>query len=424
MDTVERFNLADRRIHLPFLDDMRQQNNRRLGHATCRFFLQNSLDTDTRGAQYTRNLGQYTGLVTRLHTQIIGCLDIIHRQNRHIGQGMRLEGQVWHPVFGIGRQGAHHINNICDHGGSGWLCPGTGTVIQCWSDGIGLYQYGIHHPVYIGKQAAFGDQGRMHTQFDALVRLAGKTEVFYPVAEFLGVIHILTRDTADALCVDPVKLQRYTEGYGCQDTQLVCCIDAFYIKGRIGFRIPKFLRFLEYVRKITPLVAHLGEDEVTGTVDDAGQPFNPVGCQALANRLDDRNTTGHGRLEGHHDALLLRGCKNLVAMRCNQRLVGRHHVLAVGNCLQYQLTRRFITTDQFNNDIDIRLIDDGKGIVTHRNIFNAGHTGRVKLTCSRMTDFYTTTGTPGNLFCIAPQHVKRATTYRAEAQQANLNRIQ
>jgi hypothetical protein len=41
-----------------------------------------------------------------------------------------------------------------------------------------------------------------------------------------------------------------------------------------------------------------------------------------------------------------------------------------------------------------------------------------------MTDDNATTGTPGDFICIAFQDVKRTATHCAEAQQANLNRIQ
>ncbi len=114
-------------------------------------------------------------------------------------------------------------------------------------------------------------------------------------------------------------------------------IDAFDVEGRIGFGITEALRFLEYVVEGQPLVAHFGQDEVGRAVDDAGDPFDAVGGQAFAQRLDDRDAAGHRRFEGHHHALLLGGGENLGAMHGEQRLVGGDHVLAVGDGLHAPL---------------------------------------------------------------------------------------
>ena len=103
------------------------------------------------------------------------------------------------------------------------------------------------------------------------------------------------------------------------------------------------------------LVAHLGEDEVGGAVDDAGDPLDAVGGEALAQRLDDRDAAGHRRLEGDHHALLLRGGEDLVAVHGEQRLVGGDHVLAVGDGLQHQFLGDAVAADQLDDDVDLRV---------------------------------------------------------------------
>ena len=96
---------------------------------------------------------------------------------------------------------------------------------------------------------------------------------------------------------------------------LVRGIDAFDIEGRIGFGIAQALRLLQHGVEIQALVAHFGQDEIGGAVDDAGNPLDAVGRQAFAQRLDDRDAAGNRRLERHHHALVLRGLENLVAVR-------------------------------------------------------------------------------------------------------------
>jgi hypothetical protein len=83
-------------------------------------------------------------------------------------------------------------------------------------------------------------------------------------------------------------------------------------------------------------LARISQDEVGGAVDDAGDPFNAVGGQAFAQRLDDGDATGHGRFKGHHHALVACGGKDLGAVHGQQGLVGGDHVLAGGNGFQHQ----------------------------------------------------------------------------------------
>jgi hypothetical protein len=113
------------------------------------------------------------------------------------------------------------------------------------------------------------------------------------------------------------------------------------------------------------LVAHFGQDEVGRAVDDAGRPFDAVGGQAFAQRLDDRDAAGDRGLEGNHDALLLGGGEDLGAMHGQQRLVGGDHMLAVGDGLHHHFLGHAIAADQFDDDIDFRVIDHGEGVIGH-----------------------------------------------------------
>jgi len=72
-------------------------------------------------------------------------------------------------------------------------------------------------------------------------------------------------------------------------------------------------------------------------------------------RLDDWNAARHGRLERDHHALRMRGGEDLVAVVREQRLVGRDDVLAVRDRLEDKRARRLEATDQFDDDIDVRM---------------------------------------------------------------------
>ncbi len=168
-------------------------------------------------------------------------------------------------------------------------------------------------------------------------RAPGDAEQLDAVAELLGVADVFARQLGDAFGVGLVELHRDAEGDRRHDGELVRGVDALDVEGRVGLGIAQPLRLLQRSVERQPLVAHLGQDEIGGAVDDAGDPFDAVGGQALAQRLDDRNAAGHRRLERDHHALFLRRGEDLVAVQGEQRLVGGDDVLAVGDRLQHQL---------------------------------------------------------------------------------------
>ena len=89
----------------------------------------------------------------------------------------------------------------------------------------------------------------------------------------------------------------------------------------------------------------------------AGQPF--------AQRLDDGDAAGHGRLERHHHAAGLGRREDLRAVHGQQRLVGRDHVLAGRNRFEHQLAGQVVAADQFDDDLDLGVADDVARIGHH-----------------------------------------------------------
>ena len=138
------------------------------------------------------------------------------------------------------------------------------------------------------------------------------------VAELFGVFDVGRVQFGDAFDVGLVELHRDAERDRRHDGHLVRGIDALDVEGRIGFGVTQALRLFQHGVESQALVAHLGQDEIGRAVDDAGDPLDAVGRQAFAQRLDDRNAAGHGRLERHHHALVLRRLENLVAVHGQQ----------------------------------------------------------------------------------------------------------
>jgi hypothetical protein len=119
----------------------------------------------------------------------------------------------------------------------------------------------------------------------------------------------------------------------------------------------------------------------------------------------------------------LRSGEDLVAVQRDQRLVGGDHVLTVRDRLEHQLARRFVATDQLDDDVHV-------GIAHHRErvVGQAHAVGRADARCVEMarrgvTDVDATPRAAVDLRGVTQQHVDRTATYGAEAQQADIDRI-
>ena len=221
----------------------------------------------------------------------------------------------------------------------------------------------------------------------------------------------------DTFYIRFVELHRNTERNGRHDRGLVRRIDAFDVKGRVGFGVTELLRFLQRRVEIDALVAHFGQDEIGGAVDDAGDPFNAVGGQPFAQCLDDRNAAGNRGFKRNHHAFILRGLENLGAVRGQQGLVGGDDVLAVGNRLHHQILGDTVPADQFDDDVDIGMRDHQIGVVDHHAL-TMGQLGCTRgIQVGHHRNFNTATGASHDFFLVALENVECAGADCADAKQ-------
>ena len=328
------------------------------------------------------------------------------------------------PVIGIRRQGARHIHQVSDHRRGRRKRARTGAVIECRPDRIALHQNGVHHPVDVCDETPLGDQRRVHPQLDPIAAATGDAEVFDAIAQLGGIGDVQCADLRDALGKTALELERNTEGQRAENGQLVRRVDAFDVEARIGLRIAQRLGLGEDIGEVATLVAHLGQDEVTGPVDNACDPIDVVCRQAFAQGLDDGNATGDGRLEAHHDTALARRSEDLVAVPSDQRLVGRDHVLAVLDRPEHQLERRRIAPDQLDDDLDLGILDDGEGVrADPPDRLEPLDLIRIIVPCRCMRDLDPATGATRDLRSIARQDRHSAAADRPQAQKSDLHRF-
>ena len=140
-------------------------------------------------------------------------------------------------------------------------------------------------------------------------------------------------------------------------------VDAFDIECGVGFGVALGLRGLQHFGERQALAAHLGQDEVGGAVDDAGDPFNAVSHQAFAQSLNNRDTTGDRSFEGDDDAFGACSREDFVAVQREQRFVCGDDVLAVGNRFEHQLLRNCVAANQFDDDVNVGIFHERERVV-------------------------------------------------------------
>ncbi len=257
-----------------------------------------------------------------------------------------------------------------------------------------------------------------------LLRAPRDAEQLDAVAQPLGVLDVDGGELADALGVGLVELHRDAEGDRGEDGELVRGVDAVDVEGGIGLGVAQALRLGEHHVEGQPLVAHLREDVVAGAVDDPGDPLDAVGGEALADRLDDRHAAAHRRLEGDHHALRWAAREDLVAVLREQRLVGGDHVLAVGDRRQDELAGARLAADQLDDDVDVRMRDQLRGIGHQLDALEAHRARLGEVARARgHRDHDLAAGAARDLLAVAAQHLDGAAAHGAQAQQADADRF-
>ncbi len=324
---------------------------------------------------------------------------------------------------GVGAVHAGDVHQVGHHGGSRGLGARALAVVQRGADGIAVHHHGVHGAFHIGDQALGRDQAGVHAQLDALVRALGDAQQLDAVAQLLGVLDVGRRQLGDAFHIGLVELHGDAEGNRAHQGGLVGRIHALDVEGGVGFGIAQALRLLQHHIEVQALVTHFGQDEVGRAVDDARHPLDGVGGQAFAQRLDDGDTTGHGRFIGHHHALFGRRLEDFRAMHGQQRLVGGDHMLAGRNRFQYQGLGNAVATDQLHHHVDVGVGDDLARIAHHLGSVAHHGLGARGIQVGHHGNLNATTRATADLFLVALQHVESAAAHGANAQQAYLDRF-
>ena len=110
---------------------------------------------------------------------------------------------------------------------------------------------------------------------------------------------IVAGNRFDSLNVNRIELQGLFKRERCHDRKLVRRIHAADVECWISLGVAKVLGLCEHCVKgaVLTLLGHLGQDEVSGTVDNSSNALDSISYKALIQRFDNGNATTHRCLE-------------------------------------------------------------------------------------------------------------------------------
>ena len=137
--------------------------------------------------------------------------------------------------------------------------------------------------------------------------------------------------------------------------------------------------------------------------------------------LHAKLVAGNSGFEADHHAFLLCRGENFVAVLGEQSLVGGNHVLAIGDGRQHQLTSQIVTADQFDDDIDRRIGNNGECVVCYPASAAGNLADAFEVPVSDDVDADRPPGATGDFFGIARQHGVGTAADGANSEQSNVD---
>ena len=237
--------------------------------------------------------------------------------------------------------------------------PGTGAaaLVDHGTHLVALDHDAVEHALDLADRGRCRHHAGVHPLLEPVRRHPGDAQELDPVAELVGEGDVHGRDVADALDVDRVEARPPAEGQRRQQRQLVRGVDAVDVEGGIGLGVAQALRLGQHVGELAPGLAHGGQDEIAGAVEDAVDAQDPIRHQALAQRPDDRDAARDGGLPAQLRARTLGQARQLVAVQRQHRLVGGDHGPAAPQRRAHQIERHALAAaDQLADEVDLGVL--------------------------------------------------------------------
>ena len=118
------------------------------------------------------------------------------------------------------------------------------------------------------QRIVFRNHGRVYPGFNPFAITLTDRQKLKFVAETMCKLYIKCSHLTDAFGIDLVEIHSGAKTEADQECKLMCSINPFNIKGWISLGIAMLLGFGQYIGKGLPFLVHLGQNVVTGTVED------------------------------------------------------------------------------------------------------------------------------------------------------------
>ena len=139
-----------------------------------------------------------------------------------------------------------------------------------------------------------GNKHRRHHDFHfTIVQLLYLADQLNNAAPGRRISHILQGNLRDSLSMYLLRIYVLAERQARQNTNLPAGVRPLNIGGRISFRVAKLLCQGQSVLELHIFPDHLGQDKISGTIQDAGDFNHIIGGQALADWPDNRDTAAY-----------------------------------------------------------------------------------------------------------------------------------
>ena len=315
--------------------------------------LHDRLHRDVVAREHAGHGFQNARTVGHRETQVIAHDQLVHGQDGQVvGAGAAHNGS--HALLNVARNFQHVAHDGASRGTrAGALAEEHGLAHE-----VAHHVNGVEHAVYGGQLMVRRDHGGMHAHIDPILAAMGDGQKLDDVAHVASCLDIHRRDVRDAVGENIVQGHTRVEGDGRQDGDLRRRVEAAHVRRGIGLGEALLLRLVQGVLVGQAVVGHAGEHVVGGAVHNAHDRGDLVGDERVLQRIDDGDAAAHGRFEGQFLASSLGGFHNLLAVGGHECLVGRNHVLAGGERVQYDRAGDGGAPDELHHDIDLGIVDD------------------------------------------------------------------
>jgi len=182
-----------------------------------------------------------------------------------------------------------------------------------------------------------------------------------------------------------------------------------------------FLRVGEHGGEVRAFQFHPGEDVIAGAVDDAVERVDAVANEPFAQRFDDGNAAANAGFVIKIRAEFFGRGKQLLAVRGQQRLVGRDDRFAELERGENHRPGDAGATDQFGDDVHLRVVDDALPVQRHERTRDLIRSRFIERLHGDLADGDFDADARGHEAAVELERVKHAAAHGAAANHAKVD---